>query len=74
MLCRQLFDGKGCSTLNAQLSSFVLSSTLMANIPIPTHLEQDAAGSGDLPTYEDLAQQNGPNSRSVVPDLQASSY
>lgn len=35
----------------------------MANIPIPTHLEQDAAGSGDLPTYEDLAQQNGPNSR-----------
>lgn len=38
----------------------------MANIP--THPEQDAAGGGDLPTYEDLAQQNGPNSRSVLGD------
>ncbi|KZW04141.1 hypothetical protein EXIGLDRAFT_16516 [Exidia glandulosa HHB12029] len=27
------------------------------------HLEQDAAGDGDLPTYDDLREQQGPNSR-----------
>jgi hypothetical protein len=27
------------------------------------HLEQDEGGSGDLPTYDDLAEESGPNSR-----------
>lgn len=33
---------------------------------VPAFPERDQQGSGDLPTYDDLASQHGPNSRWVV--------
>jgi hypothetical protein len=35
--------------------------------PIPEHPEQDQEGSGDLPTYDQLAAQHEPNSRQDHP-------
>ena len=33
---------------------------------IPSHVEQDQYGGDNLPSYTDLAQQTGPNSRQLL--------
>ena len=47
-----------------EISSICYSSSSMADSRFQ-HPEQDVAGNGELPTYDALAAEAGPNSRSV---------